>query len=70
MYCIDCFQVPVREGVAIREALDKAMKTRNLSPSHCTIFTEHPRMLIDWDMDTGQLDGKEVLVLRILGVLQ
>ncbi len=46
--------------MTIREALVKAMKTRNLSPSNCTIFTEHPRMIIDWDTDTSQLDGKEV----------
>ena len=53
-------QVPVREGVTIREALVKPMKTRNLSPSNCTIFTEHPRLVIEWDTDTSQLDGKEV----------
>lgn len=54
--------IPVRQGYTILEALDKAMKTRNLTPGTCTVYTDKPRLLVDWNTDTSFLNGKEVFV--------
>lgn len=50
----------VREGMTIRDALNKAMKTRDLTPDNCIVYTETPRIIIDWNTDTSLLSGQEV----------
>jgi hypothetical protein len=54
--------ISVKEGMTIRDALMKAMKTRDLTPSTCVIYTEKPHAIIDWDTDTRFLSGQEVFV--------
>ena len=38
------------------------MKTRNLTPGTCTVYTDKPRLLVDWNTDTSFLNGKEVIL--------
>ena len=49
----------VRKGTTIRQALKKAMKTRDLTPNDCIIYIKG-RQIIDWNTDTIELRGLEV----------
>ncbi|XP_032675101.1 raf homolog serine/threonine-protein kinase Raf [Odontomachus brunneus] len=57
--------VQVREGLALRDALAKAMKLRNLTTEMCAVYIlgiDNSKHLTSWDADISLLDCDEISV--------
>ncbi|CAL8114846.1 unnamed protein product [Orchesella dallaii] len=56
--------VQIRPGQTVREALDKAMKRRKLTPEMCAVYkNSNPnQMQVPWDLDISKLEGEEIRV--------
>ena len=55
-------QVHARPGVTIKQALKKAMQTRNVTTSSCVVYVAQKdrKMFLEWNTDTMLLGGEEV----------
>lgn len=54
--------VQIKEGLALRDALNRAMKLRNLHCDMCVVFVGDPSRPISWDVDISTLNCKEITV--------
>ena len=55
-------QLHARSGVTLKNALKRAMQTRNLTASSCIVCMpkENAKVFIDWNSDTTEHIGQEV----------
>ena len=54
--------VIVARGKTVREALAKKMQTRSLRCDMCQLQRSSDHAVIDWDKDTSELDGQELML--------
>ncbi|KAK3913397.1 Raf-like protein serine/threonine-protein kinase Raf [Frankliniella fusca] len=54
--------VHCRPGLTLREALNKGLSRRNLSPEMCTVVTVAQRIPLSWDTEITSIIGEEIRV--------
>lgn len=54
--------VQVREGLTLREALDKALKLRYLKCDMCCVYITDSNIPVNWNEDISKLNCQEITV--------
>ena len=65
MYMYAYVQVTVKHNQNIKQALKKAMQTRDLTTVQCVVYViqkDRAKVLVDWSTPTAVLGGHEVCV--------